>query len=64
MLSAQRLLELVGVISFMWYCGKEDLHQLFEQSSFVIVDTDVLHPAPVNYYLLASKGVTSNGGRA
>jgi hypothetical protein len=60
MLSAQKLLKLVGFIPFMWYYRKEDLHRLFEQSSFVIVDSDVLHPAPVNYYLLASKGVTSN----
>jgi ubiquinone/menaquinone biosynthesis C-methylase UbiE len=64
MLSAQKLLKVVGIISFMWYYRKEDVHQLFEQSSFVIVDSDVLHPAPVNYYLLASKGVTSNGARA
>ncbi|MEJ2733337.1 MAG: hypothetical protein P8189_07180 [Anaerolineae bacterium] len=59
MLTAQKLLKLLGVISFMWYYGKEDLHQLFEQTSFVIVDFDVLHPAPVDYYLLASKGTTS-----
>lgn len=64
MLSAQKLLKLVGVTPFMWYCRKEELHQLFEQSAFVIVDSDVLHPAPVNYYLLASKGVTSNRRRA
>jgi ubiquinone/menaquinone biosynthesis C-methylase UbiE len=63
-LSAQKLLRLVGIIPFMWYYRKEELHQLFEQSSFAIVDSDVLHPAPVNYYLLASKGMTSNGGRA
>lgn len=39
-------------------CGstrKKDLHQLFEQCSFAVVETDVLHPAPVNYYLLAQK---------
>jgi ubiquinone/menaquinone biosynthesis C-methylase UbiE len=60
MLSAQKLLKLLGVISFMWYYKKEDLHQLFEQSSLVIVESDVLHPAPVNYYLLASKGTTSS----
>ncbi|MGD8455482.1 MAG: class I SAM-dependent methyltransferase [Anaerolineales bacterium] len=54
-LSVQKLLKLLGVISFMWYYRKEDLHQLFEQTSFLIADSDVLHPAPVNYYLLASK---------
>jgi ubiquinone/menaquinone biosynthesis C-methylase UbiE len=60
MLSAQKLLKLVGIIPFMWYYKKEDLHHLFEQCSFAVVNADVLHPAPVNYYLLASKGVTSN----
>jgi SAM-dependent methyltransferase len=64
MLSAQKLLKLVGIIPFMWYYEKEDLHHLFEQCSFAVVDADVLHPAPVNYYLLASKAVTSNKGRA
>lgn len=54
-LSVQKLLKLLGVISFMWYYRKEDLHQLFERTSFLIADSDVLHPAPVNYYLLASK---------
>jgi ubiquinone/menaquinone biosynthesis C-methylase UbiE len=56
MLSAQKLLKLVGFISFMWYYNKKDLQQLFEQNAFVIVESDVLHPAPVNYYLLARKG--------
>jgi len=55
MLSAQKLLKLVGVVSFLWYYRKEDLHQLFDQNSFMIEDSDVLHQAPVNYYLLARK---------
>jgi len=55
MLSAQKLLKLFGVVSFLWYYRKEELHQLFEQSSFIIEDSDVLHSAPVNYYLLSRK---------
>jgi ubiquinone/menaquinone biosynthesis C-methylase UbiE len=55
MLSAQKLLKMVGVVPFLWYYRKEELHHLFEQSSFIIEDSDVLHSAPVNYYLLASK---------
>jgi len=61
MLSAQKLLKLVGVVSFLWYYRKEDLHQLFDQSSFIIEDSDVLHPVPVNYYLLASKKLHQMG---
>ncbi len=62
MLSAQKLLKVIGIIPFMQYYKKEDLHQLFVHGSFVIVDSSVLHPAPVNYYLLASKGMTSDYG--
>jgi ubiquinone/menaquinone biosynthesis C-methylase UbiE len=54
-LGVQRLLNLIGIIPFMWYYKKEDIHQLLEQCSFASVDTDVLHPTPVNYYLLAKK---------
>jgi ubiquinone/menaquinone biosynthesis C-methylase UbiE len=54
-LGIQRLLNLIGVIPFMGYYKKQDLHQLFEQCAFTSVETDVLHPAPVNYYVLARK---------
>ena len=55
MLGLQKLLNRLGVIPFMWRYEKKDLRQLFEQCSFAVVETDVLHPAPVNYYLLAKK---------
>jgi ubiquinone/menaquinone biosynthesis C-methylase UbiE len=54
-LGVQKLLNWIGFIPFMWYYKREDIHQLFEQCSFASVETDVLHPAPVNYYLLARK---------
>ena len=54
-LDVQKLLNLMGIIPFMWYYKKKDIHQLFEQCSFASVETDVLHPTPVNYYLLARK---------
>jgi ubiquinone/menaquinone biosynthesis C-methylase UbiE len=54
-LGVQKLLNLIGIIPFMWYYKKEDIHRLFEQCSFASVETDVLHPTPVNYYLLARK---------
>ncbi|MBN1310708.1 MAG: class I SAM-dependent methyltransferase [Anaerolineae bacterium] len=55
MLGVQKLLKLIGVIPFMWCYRKEDLHRLFEECSFAIVETDVLHPAPVNDYFCAKK---------
>jgi ubiquinone/menaquinone biosynthesis C-methylase UbiE len=54
-LGIQRLLNRMGIIPFMGYYRKEDFHQLFEQCAFAVVETDVLHPAPVNYYVLARK---------
>lgn len=54
-LGVQRLLDLIGVIPFVGYYRKKDLHQLLEQCAFASVETDVLHPAPVNYYVLARK---------
>jgi ubiquinone/menaquinone biosynthesis C-methylase UbiE len=54
-LGVQKLLNWIGIIPFMWYYKKEDIHQLFEQCSFASVETDVIHPTPVNYYLLARK---------
>jgi ubiquinone/menaquinone biosynthesis C-methylase UbiE len=55
-LGIQKLLNLIGVIPFMAYFEKKDIHRLFEQCAFAVVETDVLHPAPVNYYVLARKG--------
>jgi ubiquinone/menaquinone biosynthesis C-methylase UbiE len=55
-LGVQRLLNRMGIIPFIGYYEKEDLHRLFEQCAFAVVETDVLHPAPVNYYVLARKG--------
>jgi ubiquinone/menaquinone biosynthesis C-methylase UbiE len=55
MLGVQKLLNRLGVIPFMWQYEKKDLHQLFERCSFAVVETGVLHPAPVNYYLFAQK---------
>jgi len=54
-LGIQRLLSLIDVIPFMGYYKKEDIHQLLKQCTFTVTETDVLHPAPVNYYVLARK---------
>lgn len=54
-LAAQKLLKTLGIIPFMWNYTKEDLHRLLEESSFAVEDMEVLHPVPLNYYLLGSK---------
>jgi hypothetical protein len=55
MLAVQKLLNRAGIVPFMWYYRKKDIHQLLRQDSFSIVDNDVLYPAPVNYYFQAKK---------
>jgi len=55
-LEVQRLLHRVGVIPFTSYFTQEDLRRLIERCAFEVVETDVLHAAPVNAYVLARKG--------
>jgi ubiquinone/menaquinone biosynthesis C-methylase UbiE len=55
-LGLQKLLNIVGVIAFVWYYHKQDLHVLFEEHGFSIIETEDLHKDPVNYYILAQKG--------
>lgn len=54
-LSVQKLLKVLGVLPFISHYKKQDVNQLFEECSFEILETAVLHPAPPNYYLLARK---------
>jgi hypothetical protein len=39
----------------MWSYRREHIHRLLERCSFAVVETDVLHATPVNYYLCARK---------
>ena len=64
MLGLQKLLKRIGVISFLWDFRKEDVHRLFTSHGLAVVETDILHPAPVNYYLLARKEAGSVGAGA
>lgn len=54
-LSLQKLLKFAGVIPFMSWYKKNELNLLFEDNNFIIKGTDILHAAPVNYYVLAAK---------
>jgi len=48
----QDFLKAIGVIPFLWSFTIDDLRRRFEAASFEVVETDVLHSAPVNAYLL------------
>jgi ubiquinone/menaquinone biosynthesis C-methylase UbiE len=54
-LLVQGLLKALGVIPFLSSFTVEDLRRLFESASFEVMETDVLHPAPVNAYVLGRK---------
>jgi ubiquinone/menaquinone biosynthesis C-methylase UbiE len=55
MLALQKILKRAGVIPFLWDYRKGDADRLLEENGFAVIETDILHPAPVNYYLLAEK---------
>lgn len=54
-LSLQRALHWLGVIPFVRYYRKAQLHSLFEQNGFQIRQTAALQTIPRNEYVLASK---------
>jgi ubiquinone/menaquinone biosynthesis C-methylase UbiE len=54
-LTLQRLMKVFGMVAYLRYYHKQDLHHLLARNAFVIADTAVLHPAPVNYYIMAYK---------
>ena len=51
----QRLLKLLGLVPFMRFYRKEELHILIQEAGFNIVETNDLYPAPPNHYVLAEK---------
>jgi len=55
MLVAQTLLTWVGVIAYMRNYTRAELRQLIKQSGFTVEEMAVLHPAPVNTFILARK---------
>jgi ubiquinone/menaquinone biosynthesis C-methylase UbiE len=55
MLTAQTLLTWVGVIAYMRNYTRSELRRLIEQQGFSIEEMAVLHPAPVNAFVLARK---------
>lgn len=54
-LSLQGILKLVGFISYLRNYKKDDINKLLQKNKFRIIEEDVLHAVPVNYYVLAQK---------
>ena len=51
----QDVLKGLGVIPFLRSFTIDDVRRLFKAASFEVVETDVLHPAPVNAYVLGRR---------
>ena len=54
-IQAKKLMKQFGILPFTKFYTKADLQNSLSKSSFKVIESDILHPAPVNYYLLASK---------
>ncbi len=54
-LAVEWLLHKLGNIPFLNLYKKDDLQKKFEQHELTIVETYTLHPAPLNYFILARK---------
>jgi ubiquinone/menaquinone biosynthesis C-methylase UbiE len=57
MLAAQTLLNWLGVIAFMRNYTRSELRQLMMRNGFTVEEMAVLHPAPVNAFILARKRI-------
>ena len=57
MLVAQTLLDWLGVIAFMRNYTRSELRQLMIRNGFTVEEMAVLHPAPVNAFILARKRI-------
>jgi ubiquinone/menaquinone biosynthesis C-methylase UbiE len=54
-LGVEWVLKQIGAIPVIEFYKKEHLHRLLEQAGLEIIETQILHPSPVNYYILARK---------
>ena len=50
-----KIMKQLGIINYLSYFSKKDIISLLKQNKFSIVEDDILHDAPVNYYVLAQK---------
>ena len=55
MLNLQKALHCLGILPFMWYFRRNDVDRLLVDGGFEVVEAEVLHPAPVNYYVRARR---------
>ncbi len=55
LLSMQKLLKKIGLLSYLSFFTKEELEKLIEGQNFTIKEKDVFFTNPVNYFIAAQK---------
>jgi len=51
----QNILNKIGVLPYLKNYQKDELRRLLENNGFTFIKDDILHPAPINYYVLLQK---------
>lgn len=54
-LEIQNILNKLGILPYLHNYRKGDLLSLFKTTGFSVIEDDILHSAPVNYYVLLQK---------
>lgn len=55
LIAIEWMLKLVGKINFVSFFKRADVDLLHTRAGFVILENRILHPSPINYYILAEK---------
>jgi ubiquinone/menaquinone biosynthesis C-methylase UbiE len=50
-----KIMKQFGIINYLSYFRKKDIISLLRQNKYQIIEEDILHDAPVNYYVLGQK---------
>lgn len=51
----QNILNKIGILPYLKNYQKDELRRLLENNGFTFIEDDILHPAPMNYYILLQK---------
>lgn len=51
----QNILNKTGILPYLKNYKKDELRRLLENNGFTFIEDDILHPAPINYYVLLQK---------
>lgn len=55
LIAMEWMLKLVGKINFVSFFKRPDVDLLHSRAGFTLLENRILHPSPINYYILADK---------